>query len=64
MQFNGFGFLPTVLEAVLEDARQKMHVVPYLNHSPLNIGYGFYFYVSFNAPFFGPATLWLKHTQL
>ena len=38
-----YGFLPTVLEAVSEAARQKMHVVPYLNSSPLNIGYGFYF---------------------
>ena len=47
-----YGFLPTVLEDVLEAARQKMHEAPYLNHSPLNIGYGFYFYDSdsFNAP--------------
>ena len=39
-----------VLDAVLEAARQKTHAVPYLNRSPLNIGYGFYFYDSFNAP--------------
>ena len=45
-------FLPTVLEAVLEAARQKMHGVSYLNRSPLIIGYGFYFYDSFNAPVF------------
>ena len=27
-----------------------MHAVPYLNRIPLNIGYSFYFYDSFNAP--------------
>ena len=42
--FFCYGFLPMVLEAV----RQKMNVVPYLNRSPLNIGYGFYFYDRFN----------------
>ena len=37
-------FLPMVFEAVLETARQKTNVVLYLNRSPLNIGYSFYFY--------------------
>ena len=44
MRFYGYSFLPTVLEAVLEAARQKTNVVPYLNQSPLFIGYGFYNY--------------------
>ena len=39
-----------VLEAVLEAVRQKMNAVPYLNRIPLNVGYGFYVYDSFNAP--------------
>ena len=41
----------TVLETVLEAAGQKMHAVPYLNRSPLNIGYGFSFFDWFNAPY-------------
>ena len=45
-------FVPTVLEDVLEAATQKMHAVPYLNRSALNIGYGFYFFDSFNAPYY------------
>ena len=52
MRFYGYSFLPTVLEAVLEAARQKTNVVPYLNCSSLNIGYSFYFYESFNTPNF------------
>ena len=43
-------FLPMVLEAVLDAARQKTHAVPYQNHSPLNIGYSFYFFDGFNTP--------------
>ena len=39
-----------VLEAVSEAAMQKMHALPYLDRSLLNIGYGFYFFDSFNAP--------------
>ena len=39
-----------VLVAVLEAAKQKTNVVQYLNRSPLNIGYSFFFYDSFNAP--------------
>ena len=35
---------PSVLEAVLEAARQKTNVVLYVNQSPLFIGYGFYNY--------------------
>ena len=50
MQFYCYGFLPTVLDAVLEAARQKMHAVLFLNCSPLNIGYGFYFFDRLNAP--------------
>ena len=52
MRFYCYSFLPMVLEAVLEAVRQKMNAVLYLNRSPLNIGYGFYFYDSFNAPVF------------
>ena len=44
-----YGFLPTVLEAVLEAAWQNMHAVPCQNRSPLNIGYGFYFFDRFNT---------------
>ena len=51
MWFYGYGFLPTVLEAVLEAARQKTSAVPCLNRSPLFIGYGFYNYDKFIAPF-------------
>ena len=35
MRFYAYGFLPMVLEAVLEAARKKTHAVPYLNCSPL-----------------------------
>ena len=49
--FYGYNFIPTVLEAVLEAARQKTNAVPYQNRSTLNIGYGFYFYDIINATF-------------
>ena len=39
-----------VLEAVLEAARQKRNVVPYLNRSHLIIGCCFHFYGIINAP--------------
>ena len=42
-------FVPTVLEAVLEAARQKTQAVPYLNHNAWNIGC-FFFFDRFNAP--------------
>ena len=45
-------WVPSVLEAVLEAARQKMNTVPYLNQSPSFIGYGFYNYDKFIAPEF------------
>ena len=48
--FYGYCFLPTVLEAVLDAARQKTSAVPYLNRSPLFIGYGFYNYDKIIAP--------------
>ena len=38
--------------AVLEAARQKTNVVPYLNRSTLFIGYSFYNYDIFIDPFF------------
>ena len=50
LRFYGYGFLPTVLEAVLEAAQQKMNAVPYLNRSPFFFGYGFYNYDIINAP--------------
>ena len=45
-------WVPSVLETVLEAARQKTNVVPYLNRSPLFIGYGFYNYDIIIAPLF------------
>ena len=50
LRFYTYGFIPTVLEAVLKAERQKTNAVPYLNRSPLNIAYSFYFYDRFNAP--------------
>ena len=50
IRFCCYGFLPVVVEAVLEAARQKMDAALYLNRSPLNIDYSFYFFDRFNAP--------------